>query len=201
MDPRNEVPADAAAPWPVNWSAVWVGALAALAALVVFGLSGAALGFHLNANDARVTNWHQTRDWGPIICSVLSAFFAFVIGGWVAGKIGGFRFSEPAMLHAAIAWLVALPLIVLALSAGGAAYLDTWYGALHPAVASSDNPEVAAAVRNAALTAITALLLGLVGSVIGGWMASGELMTFNHHLRRTNRWASASAAPQQRLTV
>jgi len=40
------------------------------------------------------------------------------------------------------------------------------------------------AVRNAALGAVTALLLGLVGSVIGGWMASGEPMTFGHHRYR-----------------
>jgi hypothetical protein len=27
-------------------------------------------------------------------------------------------------------------------------------------------------------------LLGLIGSVIGGWMASGEPMTFTHYRRR-----------------
>ena len=36
----------------------------------------------------------------------------------------------------------------------------------------------------AALGALTALLLGLVGSVIGGWMASGEPMTFTHYRTR-----------------
>jgi len=38
--------------------------------------------------------------------------------------------------------------------------------------------------RNGALGALTALLLGLVGSVVGGWMASGEPMTFTYHRTR-----------------
>lgn len=44
-----------------------------------------------------------------------------------------------------------------------------------------DTPKV---VRNTALGAVTALLLGLMGSVLGGWMASGEHMTFHHHFYR-----------------
>jgi hypothetical protein len=32
--------------WPVGWSAVWVGALAALAAALIIGLIGVALGAH-----------------------------------------------------------------------------------------------------------------------------------------------------------
>jgi uncharacterized membrane protein YeaQ/YmgE (transglycosylase-associated protein family) len=40
------------------------------------------------------------------------------------------------------------------------------------------------ATRNSALGAITALLLGLIGSVIGGWMASGEPMNFTHFRSR-----------------
>ena len=40
----------------------------------------------------------------------------------------------------------------------------------------------AAIARNSALGAITALLLGLVGAVIGGWMASGERMSIGRHV-------------------
>ena len=40
--------------------------------------------------------------------------------------------------------------------------------------------DAAKATRNAALGAATAMLLGLMGAVIGGWMASGEPMTFTH---------------------
>ena len=38
--------------------------------------------------------------------------------------------------------------------------------------------------RNSALATVTALLLGLVGSVLGGWMASGEPMNFTHYRTR-----------------
>ncbi len=61
-------------------------------------------------------------------------------------------------------------------------------GYKRPALRSGVTPTVvadplAAAImaRNGALAALTALLLGLVGSVVGGWMASGEPMTFTYH--------------------
>ena len=44
--------------------------------------------------------------------------------------------------------------------------------------------ETPKAARNTAITVITALLLGLIGSVIGGWWATGEPMNFTHHLTR-----------------
>jgi hypothetical protein len=201
--PAADVP-ETWTPWPVNWSGVWVGALSALAALVIFGLSGVALGLHTTGPDARIVDWHKVF-WGAVICAVLSAFFAFVIGGWIAAKIGGFTRSEPAMLHGSLAWLVAVPLLLAAAVYGGSSYLGSWYGGLggSPAwsasaapVTTSPAPEDRAradenrkATANAALTAVTCLLLGLIGSVLGGWMASGEPMTLTHHLRRKQRVA------------
>jgi len=46
------------------------------------------------------------------------------------------------------------------------------------------NEDTPRATRNSALGAITALLVGLIGSVIGGWMACGEPMTFTHYRSR-----------------
>jgi hypothetical protein len=46
------------------------------------------------------------------------------------------------------------------------------------------NEDTPKAARNTALGAVTALLLGLVGGVIGGWMACGEPMTFTHYRTR-----------------
>src|SRR5437764_383054 len=72
MDQRVETPGPNApvtrAPWVVNWSAVWVGALAAVAALVVFGLIGAAIGLHLTGQDARITEWKNAK-FGAVIFS------------------------------------------------------------------------------------------------------------------------------------
>jgi len=44
--------------------------------------------------------------------------------------------------------------------------------------------------RNAALAAVTALLLGLISGVVGGWMGSGEPMTFTHYRTRRERAAA-----------
>ncbi len=168
--------------WPVAWSAIWVGALTALAVGLIIGL----LGFAVGANEvSRYVDWKKLS----LITAVFSiggAFFAFVAGGWTAARIAGIRRSEPAILHGAIVWLVALPLL-LALAAVGASGFGGWYGGLSgmswTAAAASD-PDLATATRNNALATAVALLLGLVGAVLGGWMASGEPMTFTHYRKR-----------------
>src|SRR5262245_24564647 len=97
--------------WPVHWSAIWVGGLAAVASVLVFGLIGIALGAHLLGPEHRVVDVKKIG-LATLTFSVFSAFLAFVIGGWVAGKIAGILRSEPAMLHGAIVWLVAVPLLI-----------------------------------------------------------------------------------------
>src|SRR5262245_33545501 len=113
------------------------------------------------------------------------AFFSFVIGGWVAARIAGIYRSEPAMVHGAVAWLLAVPMIVAGASTGAVASLGGWYGGPGnaPAVTTA-GASAAEAGRNSAMAAVVALLLGLVGAVLGGWMASGEPMTFTYYRRR-----------------
>jgi uncharacterized membrane protein YeaQ/YmgE (transglycosylase-associated protein family) len=168
--------------WSVNWSAIWPGALAALVASMIFGLLGTAIGA---TSLEKFSSWH-TISRIDVIVVICGAFFAFVIGGWVAGKITGAKHSETTILHGAIAWLVATPLLVAMLAAGAGNAFGGWYGGLvasplGAAVAQAPTPDV---VRGTALSALTALLVGLIGSVIGGWMASGEPMTFTHHAKR-----------------
>ena len=170
--------------WPVAWSAIWVGALTALAVGLIIGL----LGFALGANEvANSVDWKKLRLITAIF-SVGGAFFAFVAGGWAAGRIAGIRRSEPAMLHGAIVWLVALPLLLALAAVGVSGHWSGWYGGLGsmPALnpAAVPDPTMAEATRNNALATAVALLLGLIGSVIGGWMASGEPMTFTHYRKR-----------------
>jgi hypothetical protein len=176
--------------WGVNWSAVWVGALAALTFALIFGLIGTAIG----ATSVEKFSSFSTVSRIEVVMVICSAFFAFVIGGWSAGKITGARHSERTILHGAIAWVVATPLLVALLAAGAGNAFGGWYGGL---VVSPFGAAVAAqpvatpdAVRATALSALTALLVGLVGSVIGGWMASGEPMTFTHHAKRNAYLAS-----------
>jgi hypothetical protein len=189
MDTRPEWTA-----WPVAWSAVWVGALTALAVGLIIGL----LGFALGANEAaRYVDWKKLRLISAVF-SVGGAFFAFVAGGWAAARIAGIRRSEPAILHGAIVWLVALPLLLGLAAVGVGGHWGGWYGGLSgmPAwtAAAASDPDLAVATRNNALATAVALLLGLIGSVLGGWMASGEPMTFTHHRKRDR-------LPQDRVTA
>ena len=175
--------------WRVYWSAVWVGALAAIALGLVFGLVGTAIGAHQAGPGHGLTTW-KGYTLVALAYSVFSAFLSFVLGGWVAGKIAGFERSEPLMLHGAIAWLVAVPFFLAFGALGALGLFGTWYGGLigTPGWVVAPNvpldPEAARAIRNAALASVTALLLGLMGSVIGGWLASGEPMTFGYYRTR-----------------
>jgi hypothetical protein len=197
---RQPVVCQTATAWPVCWSAVWVGALTALAVALVAGLAGIAVGAHLVGPGQQVANWRQVQ-FGGVAWAVCSAFLSFVAGGWVAARINGQFRSEPAMLHGAIAWLAAVPLLVLLASLGAGSYFGAWYTGLagHPAWAApatvQDAAEALAIARNSALGAVTALLLGLVGSVLGGWMGSGEPMTLTYYRTRDR------AATRQALHV
>jgi hypothetical protein len=73
---------------------------------------------------------------------------------------------------------------------GATGHRGGWYAGLAgtPAWATAVppvDPDMAAAARNPALVTVTALLLGLVGAVLGAWLASGEPMSLMHYRRRT----------------
>ena len=220
-EPIEEVRHEKWAHCHVNWTAIGVGALAAFAMVLLFGLIGVAVGAHLIGPDNRVVDLKKLGI-GTLIFSVASAFFSFVIGGWVAGKIAGILHAEPGMLHGAITCLVTVPILVVMAGLGAAGLFGGWYaglgvktngvaptntpyvrpdlpipGATTDEIASYRqeqaeynrnvkkwNEETPKAVQNSALGALTALLLGLIGSVIGGWMASGEPMNFTHYRTR-----------------
>jgi hypothetical protein len=207
--------------WPVNWSAVWVGALTAVTVSLLLGLIGLALGAHLLDPDHRIVDLKKIG-FGVLAFSVFSAFFTFAGAGWVAAKVAGTLRSEPAILHAVIAWVVAVPLLVALAAVGAGSSLGAWQSGL--AVNNRDNAapyerplaptanateeermqyradveryqhdmkqwrdDTPKVTRNTALGAVSALLLGLMGAMLGGWLGSGEPMTFNHHLHRKPR--------------
>jgi hypothetical protein len=169
--------------WPIHWGAIWVGALASVAAALLFGLIGIAVGAHQMGK--KVVQLSDITLAG-LVFSVAGAFFAFVVGGWVAATIAGMRRAETASLQGGIVWLVALPLLLVFAALGAGGFFGGWYGGLAgtPIWASSSavaaDPDAAMAARNSALGAVTALLIGLIGAVIGGWFASGEPMSLTY---------------------
>jgi hypothetical protein len=175
--------------WPIAWSAVWVGALTALALGTLIGLIAYAVG----ANEAaEYVDWKKLHLIG-LIFSVCGAFFSYVAGGWVAARIAGRIRSEPAMLHGAVVWLLSIPGLLILGALGAVGHVGGWYGGL-AAVATGatrlSDADMAVALRNNSLATAVALLIGLIGAVVGGWMASGEPMTFTHH-RTRDRVAAA----------
>jgi len=184
--------AAAATTWPVNWSAIWVGTLTALAVALIISLIGAAVGAHQLGPAGKIAKWSDVG-LGALIFAVCGAFFSFIAGGWVAGKINAIRHAETDMLHGAIVWLVAVPVLVVLAALGGGTLFGAWLGGLGlvPVWASqaavTADPTAATAARNAALGAATTLLIGLIGAVLGGWLASGEPMSVMAYRARPAR--------------
>lgn len=211
-------------PWPVNWSGVATGALGSIAGVVILGLIGVAVGAHLTGPENRVVDLHEVT-LVTLAYSVFSAFLACAAGGWIAARVAGAYQNETAMLHGAIRWLVAVPLLITLASLGAGSYMGGWHGSLAGQPAWTDatatpfeapqplpanateqqsiehaaalteyrqktqqwREETPRATRNGALGGMMALLMGLVGSVIGGWIGSGEPMTFSYNRTRFMR--------------
>lgn len=174
-------------PWPVEWSAVWVGALTALAVGLIIGLIGFAVGAH---EVSKAATWKNVRMF-TLIFNVAGAFFAFAAAGWVAARLADLRRAETAIIHGTIAWLVTLPILMALAATGALAAYGGWLGSLAgfhatPAAVPSST-DLAAAMRNTALSNLTGVLVGLMGAVIGAWMASGEPMSLTYYRRRERR--------------
>jgi len=210
---RQEVAYEQWNAWPVNWTAVSVGVLTAVSLVTIFGLIAVAIGAHQFVPDERLVDLRKLGR-GTVIFSISVAFFSFVAAGWVAGKIAGILYSEPAMLHGAILWAAAVPVLALLTAIGVGGDSGAWYNGLHsksgsaapfsPPTPVRSNPsdyersqydaavsdyarkvelwktETPRVIRNTALCTATALLLGLMGSVVGGWMSSGEPMSLTY---------------------
>jgi hypothetical protein len=170
---------------------VIVGALASVVAVVLFGVIGTAVGSWKAGTEGRVTDFSGIGR-GAVAYAVFASFLAFVIGGWVTARIAGIRRAEPAILHGAIAFLVAT-VTLLAMASFGGAVFNGWYVGLAPAPAVPSapgqpiDPGAAKAAAAGATAAAVAILLGLAGSVVGAWMGSGERMDFSFYNRERAR--------------
>jgi hypothetical protein len=181
--------------WHLDWGAVWVGAFTMLVAAVLFSFIATAVGAQ-KAVDARVLKWADVP-FVTIAFSVFGAFLASAIGAWVAARMSGARLAEPAILHGVAAWLLLMAIVITLAALAGAHSLAGGYlgnmtppGAPAPAGSAVD-PNAAIAIRNAAIGSVLGILIGLMGSVVGAWIASGERLDSLAHYRRTDRWTTA----------
>ena len=182
--------------WHLEWSAVWTGALAMLVAAAAFSLIAVAVGAQKAVNPG-VLKWADVGI-ATIAFSVFGAFLASAIGAWVAGRMSGARLAEPAILHGVVAWLVLMAIVMFLAAFAGAHTFAGGYlgnltppGAPAPATGTAVDPNAAIAIRNAALGSVLGILIGLMGAVVGAWIASGERLDSIAHYRRTDRWTTA----------
>ena len=181
--------------WHLDWGAVWIGAFAMLVAGVLFSLIATAVGAQ-KAVDARVLKFADVP-FVTIAFSVFGAFLASAIGAWVAARMSGARLAEPAILHGVAAWLLLMAIVVtLAALAGAHSFAGGYLGNLTPPGAPAPagaavDPNASTAIRNAAVGSVLGILIGLMGSVVGAWIASGEPLGDLAHYRRADRWTAA----------
>jgi hypothetical protein len=201
---RTVVADEAWTAWPVYWTPIVVGALASIVAVVLFGVIGTAFGAWKAGTEGRVTDFTGIGR-AAVAYAVFASFFAFVIGGWITARVAGIRRAETAILQAAIAFLVATVALVAMASFGGAVF-NGWYVSLAPSpivptpAGQPVDPNAAKAAAAGATAAAVAILLGLSGSVVGGWMGSGETMDLSFIERERRRMSGARPAASDRTT-
>ena len=110
------------------------------------------------------------------------------------------------MLHGRSPGLLAMPLLLILVALGAGNAFAGWYGGLigSPAWATTPavlaGPAAAMAARDGALAAVTGCFSGLMGSVIGGWVALGEPMTFAYYRKRAAELRTARSSAHELIT-
>jgi uncharacterized membrane protein len=158
------------------WTTV-IGVCGAFFAAVAGGWAAVKIAGILHSEPAMV---HGSIVWLLTVPMLVAASTFGVVGGWYAGL------GANSAVAANAPFVRPDPLVVNATQAEIANY-QLQHAEYNREVKlwREETPKVA---RNAALLAITALLIGLIGSVLGGWMGSGEPMNFSHYHTREPRF-------------
>lgn len=136
-----------------HWSAVWAGFFVALSVSVVVGLLGVALGLTTGTNAA--------------IWASVSLIVGFFCGGWFAARTASVSGPNMALIHGGAVWAVTTAALLVLGAFGFASALGVTGmtpGMVPPA------PVSMGAAQLAGWGAFIALILGLIASVMGGWV-------------------------------
>jgi len=150
----------------IRWGPVMAGLFTAISALAVLTLLG------LAAGSGTVDTAAEARRvaLGTGVWTGLSALLSFFAGGWVAARLAALRDERHALIHGAMVWAVAVPLVLYLLTGGLGALLNNAATATAPgqnAVAS-----VADGISKTAWGLLASLLFGLSAATFGGWFGS-----------------------------
>lgn len=105
----------------IHWGPVIAGIFAALATLITLAVLGLAVGLRsFDPGDPA-----GAFALGAGIWSAVSALIAFFVGGWLAGRSAAERGTSSGIMHGAMVWFVAIPLLVYMLGSGLGALAQT----------------------------------------------------------------------------
>jgi MFS family permease len=168
----------------LHWGAIIAGVLLALAAHVVLGLVGAALGFAAEPADS------EALGVGAAMWALVTPFVATLLGAWLACRLAAAHEDRSANLHGVLVWCVGLIAGALfltgtmatgAMTAGTAASGNLGFarrmargGDARPdtVVAEQRADDAGRAAAAAAGGAALASLAGLLGAIVGAAIAS-----------------------------
>ncbi len=156
---------------PISWPAVFSGTLVALATELLFAAFGFFIAFRISTMPA-LSAW-------AIAWYLFTAFWALLIGGWVAARLSANSRPGIGRMHGLVTWgltTVATLALFSFLLSGSAALVRTAALVAGPAGSASASPgsEGATAMINSGAASLTALILfgGLVlsafSSILGG---------------------------------
>lgn len=184
----------------LSWAPVIAGVLLALAAHVVLGLIGAALGFAAEPADSTALGA------GAAIWALITPFVATALGAWLAVRMAGREDEAGSNLHGVMVWCIGLlagaiflagtaasgAMAVGTAASGNAGVLRQLTGTSRPDLSTPANEaradDAGEAAAKAAGGAAMAGLCGLLGAFVGaglGRRREGRGLGFRIAVRRT----------------
>lgn len=170
-----------------SWLSVlggWIATIGA-AALVTPAVAAALAGVSIGNNGI-----------GPAIPVVIGILFSYLVGGYVAGRMAGYRTSWHGMLTAFFSLFVLLVLVLLSYAAASGAFAGIGVNNLTDLV-----PGAAGLNVDSLGNALTfGALLGFLAAILGGWLG-GVLAPAHAEIHATAPYAVREAGPVPGRTV
>ena len=169
-----------------SWMSVLGGWIATIGAMALF--APAVAGLLVGANVAN-------NDVVPAIPVVVGIFISYLIGGYVAGRMAGYRTSWHGMLTAFFSLLVLLVLVLVSYAAASGVFTGIGVNNLTDLV-----PGAAGLNVDSLGNALTfGALLGFLAAILGGWL--GGVLAPSHAVPVAAPYSSREAGPVVGRTV
>src|SRR5712691_2327587 len=169
-----------------SWMSVlggWIATIGAMA-LVAPAVAGVLTGVSIGNNEI-----------APAVPVVIGIFVSYLIGGYVAGRMAGYRTSWHGMLTAFFSLFVLLVLVLLSYAADSGVFAGIGVNKLTDIVPGAANLNV-----DSLGNALTfGALLGFLAAIFGGWL--GGVLALSHAVRVARPNVGREAGPVPGRTV